>query len=303
MSISPKMTETVIPQSTGASVAEAAAAGQQAFVPPQGPPPAYDERELPAGWTREFDPKTNRHFYVDTLAKPPRSVWVHPLGILAQHVDQQHGGNEDEDDDDDERPEEPIPERPATLSPKKRESSISSYPADVKRRPDEEYRDVSAPSAVGPSSSSSPASGPVVPVVLGSRQKRGLIGRLRDGVFGSKEERKTRRALRKARHREEERLYMERRNALMAQRQRELEAEREAYRRSGGQYQQSGYYGGGQYGYCAPSPNAYGGPAYNNQYGYGPSDPYYNRRRGGGGLGLPLLGGLLGGMLLGDLLF
>ncbi|KAF9515584.1 hypothetical protein BS47DRAFT_1360874 [Hydnum rufescens UP504] len=275
------MTETVIPQSTGASVAEAAAAGQQAFVPPQGPPPAYDERELPAGWTE---------------SSIQRSVWVHPLGILAQHVDQQHGGNEDEDDDDDDRPEEPIPERPATLSPKKRESSTSSYPADVKRRPDEEYRDVSAPSVVGPF-------WPRRPVVLGSRQKRGLIGRLRDGVFGSKEERKTRRALRKARHREEERLYMERRNALMAQRQRELEAEREAYRRSGGQYGQSGYYGGGQYGYCAPSPNAYGGPAYNNQYGYGPSDPYYNRRRGGGGLGLPLLGGLLGGMLLGDLLF
>lgn len=298
------MTETVIPQSTGASAAEAAAAGQQAFFAPEGPPPAYDERELPAGWVREFDPKTNRHFYVDTLAKPPKSVWVHPLGILAEHVAQQHGGDDDSDDDDDHRPEEPTAGRPATLSPKNRNSSTPSYPADVKRPLDEELRNVSAPSVVGPSSSSSPASASVVPVVLGGSQKRGLIGRLRDGVFGSKEERKARRALRKARHREEERLYIERRNALMAQRQRELEAEREAYRRSGGRYQQSGYYGGGQYGYCAPSPNAYGGPGYNNQYGYGQSyDPYYNRRGRGGGLGLPLLGGLVGGLLLGDLLF
>lgn len=51
------MTETVIPQSTGASAAEAAAAGQQAFVVPEGPPPAYDDRELPPGWVRQFDPK------------------------------------------------------------------------------------------------------------------------------------------------------------------------------------------------------------------------------------------------------
>ncbi|KZO93129.1 hypothetical protein CALVIDRAFT_268620 [Calocera viscosa TUFC12733] len=55
-------------------------------------------RELPEGWIREWDPKCvppppsnlslplttfagNRqkhHFYVDTKANPPRSIWVHP---------------------------------------------------------------------------------------------------------------------------------------------------------------------------------------------------------------------------------
>ncbi|KZT61931.1 hypothetical protein CALCODRAFT_303190 [Calocera cornea HHB12733] len=35
-------------------------------------------RELPDGWIREWDPKQKHHFYVDTKANPPRSIWVHP---------------------------------------------------------------------------------------------------------------------------------------------------------------------------------------------------------------------------------
>ncbi|KAL7339225.1 hypothetical protein BJY59DRAFT_699189 [Rhodotorula toruloides] len=38
-----------------------------------------EQRPLPEGWRREFDANSGHYFYVDTLAKPPRSIWTHPL--------------------------------------------------------------------------------------------------------------------------------------------------------------------------------------------------------------------------------
>jgi hypothetical protein len=35
-------------------------------------------RPLPAGWVRDFDPETQHQFFVDTTATPPRSIWQHP---------------------------------------------------------------------------------------------------------------------------------------------------------------------------------------------------------------------------------
>jgi hypothetical protein len=35
-------------------------------------------RPLPAGWVREFDPDTQHQFFVDTMSSPPRSIWHHP---------------------------------------------------------------------------------------------------------------------------------------------------------------------------------------------------------------------------------
>ncbi|PWN35828.1 uncharacterized protein FA14DRAFT_47635 [Meira miltonrushii] len=37
-----------------------------------------DDRPLPEGWVKQWDSNYNRHFYVDTRANPPRSIWVHP---------------------------------------------------------------------------------------------------------------------------------------------------------------------------------------------------------------------------------
>ncbi|GAA6049302.1 hypothetical protein JCM3770_005930 [Rhodotorula araucariae] len=37
------------------------------------------ERPLPEGWRREFDRNSEHFFYVDTKANPPRSIWSHPL--------------------------------------------------------------------------------------------------------------------------------------------------------------------------------------------------------------------------------
>ncbi|KAK0717433.1 hypothetical protein B0T26DRAFT_675741 [Lasiosphaeria miniovina] len=35
-------------------------------------------RALPAGWVREFDPKSQHQFFVDVNTSPPRSIWHHP---------------------------------------------------------------------------------------------------------------------------------------------------------------------------------------------------------------------------------
>ncbi|CCM03963.1 uncharacterized protein FIBRA_06119 [Fibroporia radiculosa] len=40
-----------------------------------------DTRQLPPGWTAEYDDNYNAWFYVNTFEEPPRSSWVHPLDI------------------------------------------------------------------------------------------------------------------------------------------------------------------------------------------------------------------------------
>lgn len=35
-------------------------------------------RPLPQGWVRTFDPQSQHQFFVDTTKDPPRSIWVHP---------------------------------------------------------------------------------------------------------------------------------------------------------------------------------------------------------------------------------
>ncbi|KAF5323476.1 hypothetical protein D9611_005774 [Ephemerocybe angulata] len=43
---------------------------------------------LPAGWLEQYDPGTNRKFYVDTNVEPARVTWVHPYEneqYLAEH--------------------------------------------------------------------------------------------------------------------------------------------------------------------------------------------------------------------------
>lgn len=37
-----------------------------------------ENRPLPPGWIRQFDPKEQHQFFVDTKANPPRSIWIHP---------------------------------------------------------------------------------------------------------------------------------------------------------------------------------------------------------------------------------
>jgi len=37
-----------------------------------------ENRPLPPGWIRQFDEQEHHQFFVDTTANPPRSIWTHP---------------------------------------------------------------------------------------------------------------------------------------------------------------------------------------------------------------------------------
>lgn len=71
-------------------------------------------RPLPKGWIRQYDPSTHHNFFVDTLANPPRSIWVHPYDdeqYQRQHpeqvrrererIEKEHIVHADTDDEDD----------------------------------------------------------------------------------------------------------------------------------------------------------------------------------------------------------
>ncbi|KAF2271675.1 uncharacterized protein EI97DRAFT_351552, partial [Westerdykella ornata] len=48
-------------------------------IPPERRRSMEDEnRPLPPGWVRCFDPQEQHQFFVDTTKDPPRSIWVHP---------------------------------------------------------------------------------------------------------------------------------------------------------------------------------------------------------------------------------
>ncbi|KAF2746977.1 hypothetical protein M011DRAFT_72738 [Sporormia fimetaria CBS 119925] len=77
-----------------------------------------ENRPLPPGWIRQFDPTEGHQFFVDTRANPPRSIWVHPyddeqfLSTLSPDERKRHSrrhrsatlrdvAHEDTDDEDD----------------------------------------------------------------------------------------------------------------------------------------------------------------------------------------------------------
>merc|ERR1712093_875596 len=48
-------------------------------IPPHDRRSVEDEfRDLPQGWTRQYDEQSHHQFFVDTRANPPRSIWHHP---------------------------------------------------------------------------------------------------------------------------------------------------------------------------------------------------------------------------------
>ncbi|EEB95027.1 hypothetical protein MPER_06066, partial [Moniliophthora perniciosa FA553] len=109
------------------------------------------------------------------------------------------------------------------------------------------------------------------------QRKRGFFGKLKDKAIGTKEEREAER---------------QRIATLQAQRRQQMMAQRASY---GPQYQ------------YAQQPQ-YGAPHGPSPYGYGPQPGMgmgMGGRRGGlggGGMALPLLGGMAGGLLLGSAL-
>ncbi|KAI0348506.1 hypothetical protein BDW22DRAFT_1350733 [Trametopsis cervina] len=261
---------------------------------------SYDENELPTGWVREYDQQHNHPYWVDTKAKPPRAIWTHPYedeqflnehpSIRARLSNGNGAGSSANAGPSDAPPPYEPGEGPRRHSfhGKDKSSSDDIRPAQMPRPPP------------GPSRASSNAA-----------HKRGFFGKIKDKAIGTKEEREE--------ARRQEALLMQRR---AEERKREIEEyrrQREEWLRQqqqagpsrryqqptvyaapyGSPYGSAGYggYGGGGFG------GGYGyGGGFGPSYGYGGRSGYGSRSTGAGDLALPLLGGLAGGLLLGDLL-
>lgn len=245
-----------------------------------------DDLPLPYGWVKEYDPATEHPFYVDTKSNPPRSIWVHP------YEDQQYL---------DEHPE--VREKVGNLmkqveTDRAREELTSPNPTTPVRRSSFSGRD-NDDMRDGPSAGSA-----AVVDANKSAKKRGFLSKMKDKAIGTREERE-------AYKRELARVDAERRK----QREEALRLQRAAWKKQQEEYarQQAQY--AQQHPQYAQHPQYYqqAGPSYGYRYGppagvpYGYGQPGYQQRSNGfggaGGSGLALLGGLAGGLLLGDLLF
>ncbi|KAI0788535.1 hypothetical protein C8Q75DRAFT_807746 [Abortiporus biennis] len=223
--------------------------------------------QLPPGWVQQFDKHTNHPFWVDSNAKPPRAIWVHPYEdeqFLNDHPDiRQRLSNEDSVTPND---------APPPYSPRRHSYSGSS-------------------TGVGSSNARLAESQPHTPDPRSKSQTgqkhRGFFGKMKDKAIGTKEEREE--------AKRQEKILMQKE---MEQRRQQRLAD--PYGMSSSMYgPPSGYpygYGSGLGGYGGMGglgSRGYGG-------GYGRSG--YGGGFGGGGIGLPLLGGLAGGLILGEAL-
>jgi len=243
-----------------------------------------DDLPLPFGWIKEYDPTSEHHFYVDTKSSPPRSIWVHPYEdeqYLREHPD--------------------IREKVTSMMKQfetdraRKELSNSDRPMPERRnsfsgRDNEDMGD-------GPSRGSAAALSP------SAAKKRGFFAKMKDKAIGTKEERE-------AYRREMARIDMERRK----QREVAIRAQQAAYRKQEEAWQRQQQLQRQQFSQAGPSQFGYSGYGQQQAYYPPPGAPYgrteyvyqqqqQSRGFGGGGGGLALLGGLAGGLLLGDLLF
>ncbi|GAA6013631.1 hypothetical protein JCM10207_004796 [Rhodosporidiobolus poonsookiae] len=250
-----------------ATTSDAGASGEgESVIPVEDRRTMMDEaRPLPQGWRREFDPNSQHYFYVDTNATPPRSIWTHPL-----------------DDPD-----------YLSAHPKEAQELASSFSPPVEPPSDSKHPDAHA---VGKGEDLSPApSRDHVSAYEGKgkgkekEEKRTLGRRMKDKLTGTTHEQRV--AERKRRQEAELKQYQ----AYLQRRQQILEAQ------ASGRYQPMYAAPAGPYRYQRPMYGSYGyGP------GYGPGG-YGNgigmMRPSGLGTGMAVGGGLLGGLLLGDMLF
>ncbi|EMD42165.1 hypothetical protein CERSUDRAFT_70547 [Gelatoporia subvermispora B] len=259
---------------------------------------AFDPTRLPDGWVQEFDPNNNHPFWVDTRANPPRSIWVHPYEdeqFLKEHPD--------------------IRDKLAQLRAKGAGPDDNPPPYSPRRH---SYSGTSSNSRLnvprpGGANDRNATSHPPSPAPGASAKQRGFFGKLKDKAIGTKEERE-------AAQREQERVMQEVAQQR-AQQRRQQRVSAPGYAVPGPSYRPSygapvgspgrtrytTRYGSGLGGFgrnCGYG-GGYGG--YGGGYGYG--DGYGRSGFGGGGLGgrsgfggvgLPLLGGMAGGLLLGE---
>lgn len=255
-----------------------------------------EARPLPTGWIRQWDTTEQHQYFVDTKADPPRSIWVHPMD------DEETWNALPSEEKERLQAEEEKLKRPITPSGDFKgdlKGDSKGEKSSVPQHPREEFP-ANLPSRPGQASTSQPG------------QKKGFGERLKDKVTGTTHEERERERAQRA---EEERQYYEmhaRFRAALNKAQMTGEPQWFAKDRDGKDIYieppaPAGYGYGGNYG-------GYGARG----YGYNPytSGPYgapnaryvrpnyaYGRPGYGGGIGLPIAGGLLGGALLGGLLF
>ncbi|EXJ92092.1 hypothetical protein A1O3_00642 [Capronia epimyces CBS 606.96] len=241
------------------------------------------QRPLPQGWVRSYDPKENHQFFVNTKEDPPKSYWEHPLDI---------------------------PEVVRSLSSEERErlqeeedKLRKQFPHSADHSEDEGHAN-EPPLPPRPSNQQRPSTSK-------APQKKTFGEKLKDKVTGTTHEE---RVLERAKREEEERQYYEAHLKLrQAMQKAQMTGQPQFFAKDkDGKDIYIEPPGGPGYGYGGYGPRGYG----INPYAQGPySNPNvrvirpgypYNRPYGpysGGGAGLPIAGGLLGGMLLGGLLF
>lgn len=258
-----------------------------------------ERRALPKGWVRQYDDQHHHQFFVDTTKDPPRSIWHHPY-----------------DDED----------YLSSLTPKEREQirlehkSVSMKPEDADLSEEDRAGPSSRPHAVHGTSAASSSTEPTGASKLGRKLKDKLTS-------STHEEREAQRLKRQQEERQAYEAHLRFRQAMSRAIQTGQPQHVGKDREGRDVYIEpprgpgAGYYGPNQYGVNPYSSGVYANPnarfvrpdckqshcpslrfapdsnrladGYGRPYGYG-----Y-----GGGLGLPIAGGLLGGALLGGLLF
>jgi hypothetical protein len=263
-------------------------------IPPAARRSMEDEsRPLPSGWIRQFDAQSGHQFFVDTTAKPPRSIWSHPyddstyMNSLSDAERQKILGMH--------------------RTPSKADIEAMSSDDDAEdghhhaQHSDRFSGNSTAGASAGAGASSQSSTYETNPSGLHKFGRK-----MKDKVTGSTHAERV--AQRKHREEEEQRTY-ERHRMLRQAMQRAVET---------GQPQHVGKDKNGKDIYIEPPEGAQGLPQ--GAYGYNPytQGPYanpnatfirpqyqYSRPYGGGyggGYGLPLAGGLMGGLLLGDMM-
>ncbi|WWD02174.1 hypothetical protein V865_000212 [Kwoniella europaea PYCC6329] len=228
-----------------------------------------EQRDLPEGWVRCFDPKQQHAFYVDERTK--RSTWLHPY------------------DD-----------------PEFLRSLPTTHPAHPESKEGQAIRKKSEDEKILQDKIKTTKSTKDGREQQGQQQSKNVVSgdernwfqKKKDKLIGTKEERaKAKEDKRKAKEEQRRKMieaqaaYQRRRQELINQQLNDPNIRR--------------MYASDPYMYAAPStPFMRGGGMYGSPYGYGYGGGYGRRGYGGMGMGAPLLmgggAGLLGGMLLAD---
>lgn len=260
-------------------------------------------RPLPPGWVRQYDAKEGHQYFVDTNANPPRSIWHHP------YDDEQYL---------------------STLSSEDRErlqaATMSSSHADIAVESSADESDAGSTHTQPHPKPPTSAELPDRPYPEQHKEGGGLgkIGRkMIDKLTATTHEERERARQRRAE--EEQQAYTRYQHIRSAMTRAAQTGEPQLLGKNAeGQdvyieppwtdphgnhvYSNSGYGGRVAGSYQAYNPYTQGPYANpNNRLLAYPRPSYaYGRPRGyryGGGMGMPLMGGMLGGMMLGGLLF